>query len=84
MAHHQKRSFVVALLGGAVGLAGSYIMFIAFGMVTGVVAMCAWAPEWWVHVYTGLAVLIPFGAAWSAVKARRMYLRRVASSIRPS
>ena len=75
MAYHRNRSLLVALLGGVVGLGVAWFAYIFFGMATGVIAMCSWAPAWWAKIYFPLAFLIPAFAAWSAVKSRRLYLR---------
>ena len=63
MAHHQKRSWLIALVGAIAGLVGAYLAYILLGFFTGVVAMCSWAPTWWVHVYFALSVLVAVGAA---------------------
>ena len=76
MAHHQKRSIGMAVMGGLAGLLGSYIAYLLLGFFTGVVAMCSWAPEWWIHAYFALAVIVPVCGIWLAVKARRSYLQR--------
>ena len=76
MAHHQKRSWLIALVGAIAGLVGAYLAYILLGFFTGVVAMCSWAPTWWVHVYFALSVLVPIGAAWVAIRWRRAYLRK--------
>ena len=40
MAHHQKRSYLVALLAGAVGLLGASVAYLCLGTATGVINMC--------------------------------------------
>ena len=77
MAHHQKRSLGVALIGAVAGFVGTYAVYLLLGMFTGVVAMCATAPEWWIRLYIPLAfVVVPAGTAWVAILWRRSYLRR--------
>jgi xanthosine utilization system XapX-like protein len=77
VAHHQKRSLGVALVGAICGLLGTYVAYLLLGFFTGVVAMCATAPEWWMHLYFPLAfAVIPAGSAWVAIAWRRAYLRR--------
>ena len=76
MAHHQKRSLLVALAGAGAGLVGTYAAYLLLGMVTGVVAMCSWAPRWWSQAYFALAFVVPAGAAWVAIVWRRAYLHR--------
>ena len=77
MTHHQKRSFAMAFVGALAGLVGTYGAYLLLGAFTGVVAMCASAPEWWMHLYCPLAfVVIPAGAAWMAIAWRRSYLKR--------
>jgi predicted lysophospholipase L1 biosynthesis ABC-type transport system permease subunit len=72
----RNRSIEFALVGGAAGLLASFCAWVFLGMVTGVIMMCAWAPEWWVRTYLALAVSVPAGGTWGAVRARRGYLRR--------
>jgi hypothetical protein len=77
VAHHQNRSLAVALVGAVAGFVGTYAAYLLLGMFTGVIAMCASAPEWWMHAYVPLAfVMIPAGTAWVAIVWRRSYLRR--------
>jgi len=77
MAHHEKRSVAVALGGAVAGFIGTYAAYLLLGLLTGVVAMCATAPEWWIHLYIPLAfVVVPAGTAWVAILWRRSYLRR--------
>lgn len=76
---HQKRSIVVALASAAGGTVAAYLAFIFIGMVTGVIAMCAFAPEWWARIYPAFAVLIPLTGIYVAIRARRAYLRRHAA-----
>lgn len=77
MARHQKRSLVVAAICGLAGLIGAFVAWYLLGAITGVVAICPWAPEWWAFIYFGLAITIPIIAIWVAIKSRRSYLRRV-------
>ena len=76
MANHQNRALLVALAGGIAGAIGGGAAYLLLGAATGVVAMCAWAPAWWVHVYFFLAVVVPACAMWLAIAWRRSYLRR--------
>jgi hypothetical protein len=76
VAHHTKRSYLVALLAGMAGAAGGFAAYLFLGMATGVVAMCGWAPEWWAHAYFFLAVVVPAVGVWAGVAARRSYLWR--------
>ena len=76
MATHRKRSYLVAVLSGTAGVFGASVAYMFFGMVTGVIAMCSgWAPQWWVHVYCGFAIVVPMFGVWFAVHSRRRYLR---------
>jgi hypothetical protein len=76
MAHHQKRSILLATIVGLAGLAGLLAAYMSLGVVTGVIAMCSWAPAWWVLVYFVLAFTLPAVAVWLAIQSRRWYLRR--------
>jgi hypothetical protein len=76
VAHHQKRSLVVAALSGLASLVGGYVAYLYLGVATGAIAICAWAPRWWVGVYFTLALALPGLCVWLAVKSRRWYLRR--------
>jgi branched-subunit amino acid ABC-type transport system permease component len=76
MAHHRNRSLIVAAVGGLAGLLGTYVAYMLLGVATGVIAMCSWAPNWWVHVYFALAFSIPVVSVWLALEFRRSYLRR--------
>jgi uncharacterized membrane protein len=81
MAHHKKRSWLVAVLAGLAGLAVLLLAYLSLGVATRVIAMCGGAPNWWVYVYFGLAFLLPVLAVWLGVKAKRAYLRRHASTM---
>ena len=76
MAHHQNRAFAVAAVCGLAGFLGAFVAWYLLGFVTGVIAMCAWAPEWWVPIYFALAIAVPVVAVWIAIRARRSYLQR--------
>jgi hypothetical protein len=77
MAHHQKRSYFVALFAGTAGLFGACVAYLCLGAATGVVNMCSgWAPRWWMQIYICLAALIPAVAVWAAALSRRAYLWR--------
>jgi hypothetical protein len=67
---------VVTLASGAAGFAVSLVVYVFLGMLTGVVAMCASAPDWWIltYVIAGI-VLVPAGSAAGAVYGRRRYCR---------
>ena len=75
MANYQNRSLLLALVSGVAGMAGLFIAYGFLGAVTGVVAMCSWAPAWWIFSYFGLALGIPIGGVWVGIKSRRTYLR---------
>ena len=75
MAQYQKRSWLVAALGTVAGSVGLFFAYIFLGTVTGVVAICGWAPRWWANVYFVLAFAIPAGAVWLGAVSRRAYLR---------
>ena len=85
MAHHQKRSYLVALFAGAAGLLGALVAYLCLGAATGVINMCSgWAPRWWTNIYFCLAALIhfclaaliPAAGVWAAARSRRAYLWR--------
>ena len=77
MAHHQKRSYLVALFAGAAGLLGAFVAYLCLGAATGVINMCSgWAPRWWMNIYFCMAALIPAVGVWAAARSRRAYLWR--------
>jgi ABC-type multidrug transport system permease subunit len=76
MAHHRKRSILLATMVGLGGLAGLLAAYMLLGVVTGVIAMCSWAPRWWVFAYFALAFTLPALAVSLAIRSRRWYLRR--------
>jgi hypothetical protein len=78
LAHHQKRSLLVAAVAGIVGSAGLLVAYAFLGFATGVIAICGGAPIWWVNVYFVLAFTLPAISAWFAVRVRRSYLQRYA------
>jgi hypothetical protein len=75
MGQYQKRSWLIFALGTIAGLAGLFFAYMLFGMATGVVAMCGWAPRWWYNVYFVLAFALPAIAVWLGSISRRAYLR---------
>ena len=55
-----SRSWRFVLLTGFWGLGGSIVaalFFLLLGMITGVIASCAFAPEWWQSVFPIVAVV---------------------------
>jgi len=64
--------------------AGAYLVFLGLmfvGAITGVVAMCATAGEWWVFTWFGLLVLPPpAGGALAGLWVRRRLLAHVLRS----
>ena len=54
----------MALLAGAGSLVAEFYAYLFLGAATGVIAMCAWAPEWWAFTYLALLPLLPVCAAW--------------------
>lgn len=73
---YKKRSWLVAVIATMLGFIGLGIAYILLGLVTGVIAMCGWAPEWWAVIYFALAFTLPVLAVIIGVRARRAYLRR--------
>ena len=66
------------LLGIGVGILATliaYVGYIFFGMLTGVIAMCASAPEWWIKTYFVLALCIPIIGFLCGRKAWKWYLK---------
>jgi hypothetical protein len=61
------------LVGGVIGLVvavGCLLGLFLIGTVTGVIAMCATAPLWWLAMFYGLVLLLPVGSGF--LVARRM------------
>jgi hypothetical protein len=73
---YQKRAWLIAVLSAALGLAGTYVAYLFLGVATGVISMCASAPDWWVKVYLAGFFLVPAAAPLAAIRGRRWYLRR--------
>lgn len=76
MANHQKRSILVALVCAIAALSGTFIGYIMFGALTGVIGSCSSAPDWWAKVYLCGFALLPAAVVWAAIRGRRRYLRR--------
>jgi hypothetical protein len=81
LAHHQKRSWLVAALAGIIGLAGLFLAYLFLGLATGAIAMCGGGPVWWVYVYFALAFTLPALSAWFGLRVRRTYLQRHAPTL---
>ncbi len=75
-ARRVKLAFVSGLI-GLLGCVFSYAGMIVLGIVTGVVASCSWAPDWWTASYPFVFVAgVPLGGAYSA----RWYWKRSSRS----
>ena len=52
-----RRFVVLALLSGLGGSAAAGLFFLFLGMITGVIASCASAPQWWRSAFPIVAIV---------------------------
>jgi hypothetical protein len=67
--YKNRRRIVATLLGLGAALAvfaGCYFLLVLLGIVTGVIAPCATAPEWWITAFLWLAYSMPI---WGGIAA---------------
>ena len=48
-----------------------YAAYLMLGVVTGVLAICAWAPEWWAFTYLLLGLSLPIFAVWAGIRVAK-------------
>lgn len=67
---------LLAIAIGIAGFVGFYFCYILLGLGTGVIAMCATAPEWWCHTYLYSLYGTPLFAGWIGYYCGRRFLHR--------
>jgi len=73
----RSRAIVFGLVAALIVGPALYVGFMCLGAATGVIAMCATAPDWWAYTFFGLLFICPLvGALIAGLGVRRWYLHR--------
>ena len=67
---------IASVVIGAVSVVPLLYVHLFFGMVTGVVAMCASAPRWWIDAYPYTTIWVIPASLWIAIRVHRRLVRR--------
>ena len=73
--YHRWIAVLIALVGGAVAGFVCLYVFVQLGGYTGVIAMCAAAPRWWIWTFVVITPLAIVGAATLAALASARWYR---------
>lgn len=66
---------------GLVGLFASFVAYVILGFVTGVIASCASAPEWWITTYFYGFYAVPVWGGYVGHYFARRFLQWYGSSV---
>ncbi len=73
---HRLFGILLGAFGFFCAVVSGFVFYVFVGVSTGVLALCASAPEWWCTVYLWLGAAIPVTGIWIWVQLTKWYIAR--------